>query len=147
MGAEILAALTAASNTVSNVLEPVTSFLGGADTATSATTGISEGLHGLTGVPATPAIGPATPAAAAIKGTSKALGQIAGIGGQAMKAVPVATALASAKSKPKTPKIEMPSGPTDTAIARSSTRAEKRGQGASSKRAPARRKAGYSSFG
>tara|TARA_R110000824_G_scaffold149633_4_gene319962 strand:- start:19800 stop:20222 length:423 start_codon:yes stop_codon:yes gene_type:complete len=138
MGAEILAALTATGNTISSVLKPVTTFLGGADTATSATQGINEGLRGLLGNM------PSPEAAAAIEGVGKGLGQISGIGGQALKAVPVGTAIASVASKPKAPKVKLPSGPTDTAIARASTRSQTRGPGGGKRAKP---KAGYSSFG
>lgn len=134
---------------IGTALEPVTGALGTTDTVTRVTGGTADALtrtgvgmeNLLPGSFSDAAIGAADKA---ISGVSKASGQVAGLVGPAMKAVPVGTAIASVASKPKAPKVKLPSGPTDTAIARASTRSQTRGAGGGRR---AQSKAGYSSFG
>lgn len=127
---------------ITSVLEPVTSLLGGSETATGVTSSVASGLEQI------PVLNTVDTSAlqSAITGTSKAAGQIAGVAAPVVKAAPVVSALASLK---KPDKVKMPSGPSSPAITRSppKTTTAKRGQGVG-RRAPAgKRKSGYSTIG
>ena len=136
----LLAMIGKVGEGIGSMLEPVTSSLGTTDTVARVSETTGSALDKIPNAIGTGSVG----GLRAIAGVSKAAGQVAGLVEPAMKAVPVGTAIASAVSKPKTPKLKMPSGPTDTAIARASTRSQTRGAGGARR---AQSKAGYSSFG
>ena len=135
---------------IGTALEPITKIAGTTDTATRVGTTTGDLLtKAQTGFES--AFGNLSPemvksAGTAISGISEAAGQIGGIAGPAMQVAPVATAIKAATTKPKTPKIKMPSGPSDPAIARSPA-TQGRGQGTGRRAPTGKRKSGYSSIG